>query len=41
MRTLDRKFQWHVEPGNFRVFLAENAEKPLMSRDFRVEETSD
>ena len=41
MRTLDRKFQWHVEPGDFRVFLAENAEKPLMSRDFRVEETSD
>ena len=41
MRTLDRKFQWHVEPGDFRVFLSENAEKPLMSRDFRVEQTSD
>ncbi|MBR4538950.1 MAG: glycoside hydrolase family 3 C-terminal domain-containing protein [Clostridia bacterium] len=40
MRTLDRKFQWHVEPGGFRVFLAENAEKPLMSGDFRVEAAS-
>ncbi len=37
MRTLDRHFQWHVEPGSFRVWLADNAENLLMSSDFRVE----
>ncbi len=36
MRTLDRHFQWHVEPGLFRVWLADNADHLLMSRDFRV-----
>ena len=36
MRTLDRQFRWHVEPGAFRVFLAENAQSLIMSRDFRV-----
>ncbi len=37
MRTLRRDFVWEVEPGDFRVFLADNAEKIVMSRDFRVE----
>ena len=37
MRTLDRHFQWHVEPGLFRVYLSDNADHPLMSREFRVE----
>ena len=37
MRTLDRQFRWHVEPGVFRVWLAENAENLLMSKDFCVE----
>ena len=38
MRTLDRQFRWHVEPGAFRVWLAENAENLIMSKDFHVEE---
>ncbi len=37
MRTLGRDFQWRVEPGDFRVFLSENAEQPVEHRDFRVE----
>ena len=37
MRTLDRHFQWHVEPGLFRVYLSDNADHPLMSREFRAE----
>ena len=37
MRTLGRDFKWRVEPGDFRVWLAADAEHPLMSRDFRVE----
>ena len=36
MRTLDRSFVWHIEPGTFRVILAEHAEKPVMSCDFTV-----
>ena len=36
MRTLDRRFEWHIEPGDFRVFLAEDAEHIVMSRPFRV-----
>ena len=37
MRTLDRHFHWRIEPGAFRVWLADNAESLLMSVDFRVE----
>ncbi|MBO4299698.1 MAG: glycoside hydrolase family 3 C-terminal domain-containing protein, partial [Clostridia bacterium] len=37
MRTLGRDFKWRVEPGDFRVWLASDAEHPIMSRDFRVE----
>ena len=36
MRTLDPSFTWHIEPGAFRVFLAEDAEHPLASVPFRV-----
>ncbi len=36
MRTLDREFRWHVEPGAFRVWLADSADHLIMSRDFRV-----
>ncbi len=36
MRTLDREFAWHIEPGQFQVILAEDAEHPVMSRFFRV-----
>ncbi len=36
MRTLDRSFVWHIEPGVFRVFLAEDAEHTVMARDFKV-----
>ena len=37
MRTLDRRFRWHVEPGAFRVWLADSADSLIMSRDFLVE----
>ena len=36
MRTLGRDYRWRVEPGEFRVFLADNAENLLMQRDFTV-----
>ena len=36
MRTLDRNFVWHIEPGQFQVILAEDAEHPISRRDFRV-----
>ena len=36
MRTLGRDFVWRVEPGDFRVWLAEDAERRLEHRDFRV-----
>ena len=38
MRTLDRGFVWHIEPGEFRVSLAENAESFFMTRSFRVKQ---
>ncbi len=38
MRTLGRDFVWRVEPGDFRIWLASDAEHPIMSRDFRVED---
>ena len=37
MRTLGRDFVWRVEPGDFRVFLADRSDHLIMSRDFRVE----
>ena len=36
MRTLDRQFRWQVEPGTFRVWLADNADHLIMSCDFSV-----
>ena len=37
MRTLGRDFKWRVEPGDFTLWLASDAEHPIMSRAFRVE----
>ncbi|MBQ2462218.1 MAG: glycoside hydrolase family 3 C-terminal domain-containing protein [Clostridia bacterium] len=37
MRTLDPHFQWHIEPGEFKVFLADHAENLLMSSTFSVQ----
>ena len=37
MRTLDPNFVWSVEPGDFTVYLGENAEKMLFEQSFRVE----
>ncbi|MBQ8953344.1 MAG: glycoside hydrolase family 3 C-terminal domain-containing protein [Clostridia bacterium] len=37
MRTLGRDFTWRVEPGEFSVILASDAEHPIMSCGFRVE----
>ena len=36
MRTLGRDFVWRVEPGPFRVSLAYDSERFVMTRDFRV-----
>ena len=36
MRTLGRDYRWRVEPGEFRIFLANNAENLLMQQDFTV-----
>ena len=36
MRTLDRNYRWVVEPGAFRVFLADHAENFLEHQDFTV-----
>ena len=37
MRTLGRDFKWRVEPGDFTLWLASDAEHPIMSRTFRGE----
>ena len=37
MRTLDPNYVWSVEPGDFTVYLGENAEKLLFAQSFRVE----
>ena len=37
MRTLDRDYNWNVEPGKFTVYLGENAEKVLLEQSFYVE----
>ena len=36
MRTLDRNYHWSVEPGAFRVFLADHSESFLEHQDFTV-----
>ena len=36
MRTLDRSFVWHIEPGEFRLSLAEDAEHFISTASFRV-----
>jgi len=36
MRTLDRNFQWNVEPGKFTVYLAEDAETMRFEETFFV-----
>ena len=36
MRTLDRSFEWHIEPGEFRLSLAEDAEHFISTASFRV-----
>ncbi len=36
MRTLDPQFRWHVEPGDFRVWLADSSDNLIMGRDFQV-----
>lgn len=38
MRTLDRDYVWHVEPGKFTVYLGENAEELLWEQTFWVAE---
>ncbi len=38
MRTLDPKYHWSVEPGDFQVVLGEHAQSQLMSKDFTVAE---
>ena len=35
---LGRDFVWRIEPGEFRVFLAEDAEHIVSRASFRVEE---
>ena len=36
MRTLDRKFQWHVEPGEFRIMVGDNAADILLTGSFEI-----
>ena len=36
MRTLDRRFQWHVEPGEFRVMAGDNAADTLLTGRFEI-----
>lgn len=38
MRTLDPKYHWSVEPGDFQVALGDNANHFLLEEDFTVEE---
>ena len=37
MRTLDRHYHWSIEPGEFQVFLGDNAESLLQTERFRVQ----
>ena len=34
MRTLDRKFRWHVEPGKFRVMVGDNSADILLTGEY-------
>lgn len=36
MRTLDRKYEWHVEPGDFQVMVGDNAANILLTDQFAV-----
>lgn len=36
MRTLDRRFEWHVEPGEFRVMAGDNSADILLMGEFTV-----
>ena len=36
MRTLDRKFEWHVEPGEFRVMAGDNSADILLTGSYEI-----
>lgn len=37
MRTLNQKFEWHVEPGSFQVMVGDNAANVLLTGQFIIE----
>lgn len=37
MRTLNRNFEWHVEPGVFRVMIGDNSADILLSEEFEIQ----
>ncbi|MDE5700518.1 MAG: glycoside hydrolase family 3 C-terminal domain-containing protein, partial [Lachnospiraceae bacterium] len=36
MRTLNRDYEWHVEPGSFRVMVGDNAANMLLTGQFEI-----
>ena len=36
MRTLNQKYEWHVEPGMFRVMAGDNAADVLLTGEFEI-----
>ena len=36
MRTLNQKYEWHVEPGMFRVMVGDNAADVLLTGEFEI-----
>lgn len=36
MRTLNRNYEWHVEPGSFQVMVGDNAANMLLTREFEI-----
>lgn len=38
MRTLNRNFEWHVEPGVFRVMVGDNSADILLTGEFEIRE---
>lgn len=36
MRTLDRQYEWHVEPGDFQVMVGDNAANVLLAGQFTI-----
>ena len=36
MRTLNQKYEWHVEPGMFRVMVGDNAADVLLIGEFEI-----